>query len=66
MREDIIERLGMRDPQVIVQGFDRPNIWLGVKRFEDEAQKQQVLLKWAVRAKKPGIVYVATPPGAKD
>jgi ATP-dependent DNA helicase RecQ len=60
VREEIIERLGMHDPQVIVQGFDRPNIWLGVKRFEDEAEKQQALLKWAVRAKKPGIVYVAT------
>jgi ATP-dependent DNA helicase RecQ len=60
VRDEIIERLGMRDPQVIVQGFDRPNIWLGVKRFEDEAEKQQTLVKWAVRAKKPGIVYVAT------
>jgi ATP-dependent DNA helicase RecQ len=60
VRDEIIERLGMRDPQVIVQGFDRPNIWLGVKRFEDEAEKQQTLVKWAVRARKPGIVYVAT------
>jgi ATP-dependent DNA helicase RecQ len=66
VREEIIERLGMHDPQVIVQGFDRPNIWLGVKRFEDEAEKQQALLKWAVRAKKPGIVYVATRKKAEE
>jgi ATP-dependent DNA helicase RecQ len=66
VREEIIERLGMRDPQVIVQGFDRPNIWLSVKQFDDEAEKQQALLKWAVRAKKPGIVYVATRKKAEE
>jgi ATP-dependent DNA helicase RecQ len=66
VRQEIIERLGMHDPQVIVQGFDRPNIWLGVKRFENEAEKQQALLKWAVRAKKPGIVYVATRKKAEE
>ena len=66
VREEIVERLGMGNPQVIVQGFDRPNIWLGVKRFEDEAQKQQALLKWVVRAKKPGIVYVATRKKAEE
>jgi ATP-dependent DNA helicase RecQ len=31
MREEILTRLGMREPRVIVQGFDRPNIWLGVE-----------------------------------
>ncbi|HEY9596495.1 MAG TPA: RecQ family ATP-dependent DNA helicase [Cyanophyceae cyanobacterium] len=66
VREEIIERLGMRDPQVIVQGFDRPNIWLSVKRFEDEAEKQQALLKRVVRVKKPGIVYVATRKKAEE
>jgi ATP-dependent DNA helicase RecQ len=60
VRDEIIERLEMRNPQMVVQGFDRPNIWLSVKRFEDEAEKQQALLKWVVRAKKPGIVYAAT------
>ncbi|HEY9726708.1 MAG TPA: ATP-dependent DNA helicase RecQ [Chroococcales cyanobacterium] len=66
VRQEIVERLRMRDPQIVVQGFDRPNIWLSVKRFEDEAQKQQALLKWAVRVKKPGIVYVATRKKAED
>src|SRR5947209_7941246 len=31
VREEIIERLQMRDARVISQGFDRPNIWLGVE-----------------------------------
>jgi ATP-dependent DNA helicase RecQ len=56
----------MHDPQVIVQGFDRPNIWLSVKQFDDEAEKQKALLKWAVRAKKSGIVYVATRKKAEE
>src|SRR5579875_875195 len=33
VREDIVELLRMNDPAVIVRGFDRPNIWLGVERF---------------------------------
>jgi len=66
VRQEIVERLRMRDPQIVVQGFDRPNIWLSVKRFEDEAQKQQALLKWVVRVKKPGIVYVATRKKAEE
>jgi ATP-dependent DNA helicase RecQ len=66
VRDEIVERLEMRDPQVIVQGFDRPNIWLGVRRFEDEAEKQEALVKLVVRAKKPGIVYVATRKKAEE
>ncbi|MCA1993205.1 MAG: ATP-dependent DNA helicase [Coleofasciculus sp. S288] len=66
VREEIIERLGMRNPQVIVQGFDRPNIWLGVRRFEEEAEKEKALIERATRAKKPGIVYVATRKKAEE
>ncbi|HEY9667831.1 MAG TPA: ATP-dependent DNA helicase RecQ [Coleofasciculaceae cyanobacterium] len=66
VREEIIEHLGMRDSQVIVQGFDRPNIWLGVRRFEEEQEKEKALIKQVVRAKKPGIVYVATRKKAED
>src|SRR5918998_1663333 len=33
VREEIGERLGMRDPRVVVRGFDRPNIRLAVERF---------------------------------
>src|SRR3954466_42179 len=29
-REEIVARLGMRDALVLVRGFNRPNIWLGV------------------------------------
>ncbi|MEO1068423.1 MAG: RecQ family ATP-dependent DNA helicase, partial [Cyanobacteria bacterium J06638_6] len=60
VREEIIQHLNMRDFEVIVQGFDRPNIWLEVRRFEDEAEKENALIDQVMRATKPGIVYVAT------
>jgi ATP-dependent DNA helicase RecQ len=44
VRKEIVERLGLQKPRVIVQGFDRPNIWLGVRRFENEEAKRAALL----------------------
>ncbi|OUL20067.1 recombinase RecQ [Nostoc sp. T09] len=60
VRDEIIERLGMREPQIFVRGFDRPNIWLGVERFHEESGKLNAFLKHITVAKKPGIVYAAT------
>ncbi|KAM3093428.1 RecQ family ATP-dependent DNA helicase [Phormidesmis sp. 146-12] len=60
VREEIMQRLGMRDPRVIVRGFDRPNIFLSVDRFDDEAEKREVFVKRVKQAEKPGIVYAAT------
>jgi ATP-dependent DNA helicase RecQ len=60
VRREIIERLGMRDPRIVVRGFDRPNIWLGVTTVQDESAKEKALIKRALAAEKPGIVYVAT------
>ncbi|HLG79351.1 MAG TPA: RecQ family ATP-dependent DNA helicase, partial [Ktedonobacteraceae bacterium] len=58
--EEIVERLGMRNAEIIVQGFDRPNIWLGVETFHDEAEKKRALLERVQEAVKPGIVYAGT------
>jgi ATP-dependent DNA helicase RecQ len=63
VREEIVERLGLRDPAVIVRGFDRPNIRLAVERFFGEQgaeRKQRALEERVAGAPKPGIVYVAT------
>lgn len=60
VREEIVERLGMRNAQVVVQGFDRPNIWFGVEKFQDEATRQRALVERVVNAPKPGIIYAAT------
>ena len=66
IRAEIVERLGMRRPKVIVQGFDRPNIWLGVTRVADEVEKQQRLIQEVIESPKPGIVYTATRRHAED
>jgi ATP-dependent DNA helicase RecQ len=60
VRTEIIERLGMRNPRVFVQGFDRPNISLRVDLFSDEDEKLEAVVKRVEFAEKPGIVYVAT------
>uniref|UniRef100_B8HKE7 ATP-dependent DNA helicase RecQ n=1 Tax=Cyanothece sp. (strain PCC 7425 / ATCC 29141) TaxID=395961 RepID=B8HKE7_CYAP4 len=60
VRQEIVDRLQMREAQVIVQGFDRPNIWLGVKRFDDEAEKLEALQAWVRQAERPGMIYAAT------
>jgi ATP-dependent DNA helicase RecQ len=60
VREEIVEVLRLRDPEVIVKGFDRPNIWLGVDHFHEAGDKDQALLEAASGGDPPGIVYVAT------
>ena len=60
VRDEIVTQLKMRDPAVIVCGFDRPNIHVSVERFADERAKHDALLKRVTDSPKPGIVYVAT------
>lgn len=60
VRDDIVERLGMRNARTIVWGFDRPNIWLGVENCPDEQTKDRVLLDRVRDMDKPAIVYTAT------
>jgi ATP-dependent DNA helicase RecQ len=60
VREEIVARLGLRTPEVVVCGFDRPNIHLDVESFrEADAKREAVVLRAAAEAK-PGLVYVAT------
>src|SRR5204863_10158390 len=60
VRHEIVERLRMCSPEVIVRGFDRPEIWLGVERFHAERAKREALLSQVADEPKPGIVYAAT------
>jgi ATP-dependent DNA helicase RecQ len=64
VRDEIVARLGLRDPLVIVAGFDRPNIHLAVQHHHDARQRDEALLD-AVTAERagsggPGLVYTAT------
>jgi ATP-dependent DNA helicase RecQ len=66
VRDEIVEVLRMRDPEVIVRGFDRPNIRLEVDRHEDAHRKHRALLDRVEAATGSGIVYCATKKGAED
>src|SRR5919112_234810 len=60
VRDEILERLHMRDAELIVRGFDRPNIRLEVERHHDDRGKRRALVDRAEALGGPGIVYVAT------
>jgi len=64
VREEILEVLGMRAANVVVRGFDRPNIRLEVGRFHEASKKHAALVERVVEAagagRTPGIVYCAT------
>ncbi|MDL5199325.1 RecQ family ATP-dependent DNA helicase [Streptomyces sp. ALI-76-A] len=66
VREEIVQRLGMEDPALVVAGFDRPNITLEVRRFQDDADKRRAVVERAATEPKPGIVYTATRRDAED
>ena len=66
VRDDIVSVLGMRDPAVVVRGFDRPNIRLEVDRHFEAHRKRRALLDRVEAAPKPGIVYTATKKGAEE
>jgi ATP-dependent DNA helicase RecQ len=58
VRDDIIALLGLEEPQVVVAGFDRPNIYPRVERVDDEEEKNE-LLPALVRGRR-ALVYAAT------
>ncbi|MEU8577153.1 RecQ family ATP-dependent DNA helicase [Streptomyces asoensis] len=60
VRREIVERLGMRDPDVTVAGFDRPNIRLEARRFQEDDDRRRAVVERAAAEPKPGIVYAAT------
>ena len=58
VRDDVVTMLGLDSPQILVAGFDRPNIHLRVERCVDEDEKH-VLLPRLV-GKRRALVYAAT------
>lgn len=60
VRDEIGSRLGLKKPRILVQGFDRPNIYLRVDHYDTEEKKLEALIRRVNWAEKPGIVYVGT------
>ena len=68
VRAEVVQRLGMRDPEVVVAGFDRPEIRLEVVHHPDGATKRRAVLdRVCEQARRgTGIVYSATRKGTVD
>jgi ATP-dependent DNA helicase RecQ len=60
VREDIVERLGLRDPRTVIGGLDRPNLFLEAAHCPDEDYRWRRLLALLAESEGPGIVYVPT------
>ncbi|MFJ3385062.1 MULTISPECIES: RecQ family ATP-dependent DNA helicase [unclassified Curtobacterium] len=60
VQEDVVARLGMRDPLVLAAGFDRPELRLEVRRHEDDDGKREAVVAQVAGLDGTGIVYVAT------
>ena len=60
VREEIVEHLGLRDPEVIIRDFDRPEIALSVHTFQDAAERRAAVLDAVRQQAGSGIVYAAT------
>jgi len=63
VRDEIAERLGMKDPLVLVRGFDRPNISLDVVRHQEDKGKRKAVLEQVAalaRGDGQGLLYAAT------
>lgn len=60
VRRDVVELLGLRDPLVLVSGFDRPNLRLATHELTP-AQRKRWLVSYVRRhADESGIVYATT------
>ena len=66
VRREIVERLRLQDPAIIVRGFDRPNIFLGSVTVEDANLKDRKLLEAVRDLPRPGIIYVSTRKRAEE
>ncbi|WP_456509077.1 RecQ family ATP-dependent DNA helicase [Arthrobacter sp. TE12232] len=63
VREEILARLGMIGPLVLVHGFDRPNIRLEVHRHHEDKEKRLAVVgqvaQLVTAGRGPGLVYAA-------
>ncbi|MBD1543962.1 ATP-dependent DNA helicase RecQ [Arthrobacter sp. IA7] len=60
VRDEIQQRLRMKDPLVLVHGFDRPNIRLDVVRHLEDRDKRRAVVEHVAELKGPGLLYAAT------
>ncbi len=57
VKDDIIKNLGLKDPQVFIRGFDRPNLKFFVQKDLKGRQRQDEVLRIIKTQPGSGIVY---------
>src|SRR5882724_7006258 len=60
VRQEIIRRLGLRDPVAVIGDFDRPHILLSARHARTADDKEREIIAAARELPGPGIVYAAT------
>jgi ATP-dependent DNA helicase RecQ len=66
VRAEIIRRLGLRDPEVVIGDFDRPRLHLSAHHVLTSPDKEHELVRAAAELTGPGIVYAATHASAQQ
>jgi ATP-dependent DNA helicase RecQ len=66
VRDDILDRLELDDPFVLVMGLDRPNLFLEAAHCVDDEQRWQRLVGRLRDSPPPGIIYAATRRATED
>ncbi|SCG43875.1 ATP-dependent DNA helicase RecQ [Micromonospora zamorensis] len=66
VRDDIIARLRLRDPEVVVSGLDRSNLFLEVAHCPTEDYRWRRLVALLSDDERPGIIYVPTRRAAEE
>jgi ATP-dependent DNA helicase RecQ len=60
VRSDIIQQLGLVNPEAFVSGFDRPNLTIDVVHTEKEREKVARINRLAKTYEGSGIIYAST------
>ncbi|MCE2390372.1 MAG: RecQ family ATP-dependent DNA helicase [Proteobacteria bacterium] len=60
VRAEIVKRLSLVDPAVVVRPVARPNLRFEVNRCSGEDEKRRELIQYLRRLRRPGIVYCST------
>jgi len=66
VRQDIVQNIGMRDPFVLVTGFNRPNLRLTAVRCRGDRGKHAALLQMLDPGRGRALVYTGTVAAAEE
>src|SRR5439155_13709911 len=66
VRDDVVQSVGMRDPFVLVTGFNRPNLRMIAHRCRGDGGKREALLSLLDPGRGRALVYTGTVAAAEE